>query len=743
MILRGIQVEGWACFSNRIDVGPFDERINVLYGPNGAGKSTLSKILTRGLVENHGVGGAEAQSLRPWGRALTPKVTIEFAHGGAEYRLRKRFLDKPSALLERREAASWVRIAEDDAADEHTRELLRADAPGAGLTNSKHWVMMQVLWSPQDQQYLPSLSGDVLSDIRRSLGVHVVTPLGQDLADRVEQAYLQVFTPTGRLRSGVNEASLIRLKREHAAAAAAVQRTQEELRTLELRRGHINELRARYETFRDASEGISTELERAQKLLGEYQQLVAQKTEREQRRRAAQSEHIRIKQQLETIQECAKVIFRAEEELKLIDNELPRTSEVFESKDRDYKLAEAAMDQALANQTTAWGTAELATMARRFTDLRQLRSNLESALQEVRQATADVDRLQDSLNSFRAPTKEQLADIRKQIRARDEAQVRLESSLIALELEPVTDASMVVISGDQTGPMHVPGGHSTRVAGSPAVEIEIVGFGRVRATGPAGSVAQYRKQFQQALARIDQLVVPFGTNDEIRLEELTAQGEGLRAELQSSRSRRDGLLHGKTINELNLERMQIIAEIDQILEKQPFWLDAPPDVKVIEEEARRAQKDSDAGVRHAQEVLTSAQSALSTVTAERLDLQKRQGRCKTQIEDESRQLAALKADGKSEEERRKELNDAALEWDAQRAAIEKLDQALAAYAENPEDRVLSLESKCSRATKERDLARDQVARRRSRGARGVLVCSLFSASGSQRRRGSSQGCAGQ
>src|ERR1700740_36910 len=81
MIIKGIQVEGWACFSNRIDVGPLDERINVLYGPNGTGKSTLSRIITRGLVENHGVGGAEAQSLRPWGRGLTPKVTIEFVHG--------------------------------------------------------------------------------------------------------------------------------------------------------------------------------------------------------------------------------------------------------------------------------------------------------------------------------------------------------------------------------------------------------------------------------------------------------------------------------------------------------------------------------------------------------------------------------------------------------------------------------------------------------------------------------------
>src|ERR1700739_2301311 len=170
MILRRIEAEGWGCFPNKIELGPFGEGINLLCGPNGTGKSTLLEMVTRGLLDSHSVGGSDAQALRPWGRSLTPKVTIEFAHGGVEYRLRKRFLDKPAALLEIRDGAGWSRFAENEAADRHVRELLRADAPGAGLSSSKHWGLTQVLWAPQEIQELPSLCGDILADIRASLG---------------------------------------------------------------------------------------------------------------------------------------------------------------------------------------------------------------------------------------------------------------------------------------------------------------------------------------------------------------------------------------------------------------------------------------------------------------------------------------------------------------------------------------------------------------------------------------------
>src|SRR5258708_7973442 len=130
-------------------------------------------------------------------------------------------------------------------------EWLRSDVPCAGPTNFKYWVMIQVLGAPQGIQSLPALSDDVLSDIRSSLGVHVSSPLGLECVEQLEKVYLQVFTLTGRLRSGAGEASVIRLRREHAEAVAATQRAQAELTALEGRRNRIKELRTRYESLRD------------------------------------------------------------------------------------------------------------------------------------------------------------------------------------------------------------------------------------------------------------------------------------------------------------------------------------------------------------------------------------------------------------------------------------------------------------------------------------------------------------
>ena len=99
MILRSIRVEGWQCFINPVHVGPFSDGLNVLYAPNATGKSTLFEALLRGLLDSHRVTGQEVEALRPWGRALTPAVTVEFTHEGTDYRLAKRFLDRPSSHL--------------------------------------------------------------------------------------------------------------------------------------------------------------------------------------------------------------------------------------------------------------------------------------------------------------------------------------------------------------------------------------------------------------------------------------------------------------------------------------------------------------------------------------------------------------------------------------------------------------------------------------------------------------------
>ncbi len=108
MILRAIHVQGWKCFADPIGVGPFVDGLNVLHAPNATGKSTFFEAMQRGLLDGHRVSGRDVEALRPWGRALAPTVTVEFVHGGVEYRLTKRFLDRPSSELARKEgAAAW------------------------------------------------------------------------------------------------------------------------------------------------------------------------------------------------------------------------------------------------------------------------------------------------------------------------------------------------------------------------------------------------------------------------------------------------------------------------------------------------------------------------------------------------------------------------------------------------------------------------------------------------------------
>jgi recombinational DNA repair ATPase RecF len=121
VILRSIQAENWRCFVEPVEVGPFDEGLNVLHAPNATGKSTLLEALLRGLLDGHRVGGKEIEPIRPWGRLLAPTVNVEFAHGGTDYRITKRFLDGASSKLERKENGQFVSLAGADRADEMVR----------------------------------------------------------------------------------------------------------------------------------------------------------------------------------------------------------------------------------------------------------------------------------------------------------------------------------------------------------------------------------------------------------------------------------------------------------------------------------------------------------------------------------------------------------------------------------------------------------------------------------------------
>ena len=733
MILHKIHIEGWGCFANATEIGPFDERLTVLSGPNGTGKSTLLKIITRGLVDTYSVGGTEAQGLRPWGRPLTPKVTIEFTHGGLEYRLNKRFLDKPAALLEMRDGAGWTRIAEDEGADRRVRELLHAEAPGAGLSNSKHWGIMQVLLSPQDVTALPALSGDVLADIHAALGVQISGPDGIRIEGRVDSLYRQFYTPTGRMRSGAGEPPVARLRRERTEAEQIVQRGRQDLCELETSRERIAALQERYGALCNTAHRLTEDLEQRRLQLSQYEGLLSDKTAREQGKRAAEAEHGRIKQQVNAIQECMAAITEAKKELTVIDLELPQSREVLTSEERAHLTAAANMTKAQANHAAAWDATAQAAQARRFVNLRDTLANLLQKLEGAELADLEIKRCRTALSAVRAPSQQQVVEIRAAVKARDDARIRLESSLIVLELEPISDAPIRVISGDHTGEQAVSARSSARISGSPVVEVEILGFGRIRASGPAGSAAEYRRQLEQAEARLYTLVEPFGGADLGHLEDLLAHATDLERNMESARSRLDAHLMRKSVADLQAERGQVESELAEIERQQSSWATDRPDVAAIEETARKLQQASELELRAAQETVGAAQQALNDARVHILELTDRHERRLAEIQEWNRRLENLRADGKSDIQRYQELERATLEWDGQKLALEKLLSAIAPYPSNLTAAVQTLEAQAARATKERDLARDQVRDEEAR-VRYLSAAAPYSALGEAEER---------
>ena len=122
----------------------------------------------------------EVEALRPWGRALAPMVTILFSHGGVEYRLTKRFLDRPSSDLARQEGGRFVRLAEGDAADDRAREILKnlekgeyTEAGTPRLATGKRGAEAK----PSPQLSLFTDGDDLLRQRLRGVNIAMLTPL--------------------------------------------------------------------------------------------------------------------------------------------------------------------------------------------------------------------------------------------------------------------------------------------------------------------------------------------------------------------------------------------------------------------------------------------------------------------------------------------------------------------------------------------------------------------------------------
>lgn len=691
MILRSISVQGWRCFANSVSVGPFADGLNVLHAPNATGKSTIFEALLRGLLDGHRVSGRDVENLRPWGRELTPTVTVEFLHGGLEYRLMKRFLDRPSAELERREDGRFVRMAEGEAADEKVREILTRNPPGRGLSRSENWGLAQVLWAPQGDLSLGKLSGDVVADIRTALGVQVSGPGSGLLEARIEAAYLRFFTAGGQYKRGKDAPTVVRLRESLQTAIEAQRTAGEQQRGFEDAARRVEDLRARRAQARRDAEALTKSLEDARGRAEAYRSLTSDKAQRAERVKAAEAQHSELKGRIAAIQTAQNELADARQALARLRSELPSRVREVEQQEREAARALTVLEDVRKMRDANEASRQRAELARRYLDELRRVSALDDQLRRIVDTSGTLAGRKLERSQLVAPDAKTLRAVRKAIKDRDDARVRLEAALITLEIVAEKTGALVVVSGEETGERPMPAGVPTQVKGSPEVVVDLPGIARLRARGPAGSIADIRAEREKAVQKLKALTETFGTTDLDTLDALQDKATQLDERVAAAQTQLDTLIAGETVEQIEAERATLEAVVAQILTEYPDWRDSPPDA-----EALRATADADkraflASLDTAEAARDAAQVAVNAASQQRGTVEVRIDETDRRERSLAAKLAELTNDGKQETDRESELKRIALAWDGARAGLEDINAKLAEFGVDPDVAVTKLE----------------------------------------------------
>ncbi len=698
MILRSILVRGWRCLADEVQVGPLNDRVNVIYGPNGTGKSTLFQAMARAFLDAYRVGGEEAAGIRPWGRMLTPTVTVEFVCGGQEYRVTKRFLDRPSSELSQREGDRFRRIAEDDAADEQVRQFLKGTAPGKGLSDSRHWGTSQVLWTLQGDLSMKDLTGDLANDIRMMLGAQVAGPVGSRLEQKLETVHKQYFTPGGKVKSGQNAPEAVHLESAKTKANERLKIARQKLDLFEWMSRRLEDLRAIQGQSRQEATALSGSVADADNRAKAYTALLAERRHDVERVKSTEAQAQTLKQRLDDIRSCNRELTEGRENRETLAAEVPLRARAAQEAANAALRAKAELENARAKRVEVDAACTTAEDSRIYNETQRSFSTLQERLDSARQADHDLAEVRSERGQVLAPDAATLKKIRKANADLREADIRLDAALISVEIVPERDCSVSVIAGEATGlRQSFAGGSAAAFKGSPDVVLELEGFGRLRASGPIGSVEQYRLQREDALSRAKTLTQPFGTSELESLEVFHRVAGQLDTQIETIRTRLETLLSGDTPDTLEQSLAGLRATLARIEQKYPSWHDAAPAPNDLLQRAERATSSFRGSVTTAEYTWEAAQSTYTAAQTKHCEVAGRLREIEKQIQGVDERLQKLTADDKSEVEREAELATALLAWEAGKAGLAETEQQLRAYPADPGDELTRLQRQLNAA----------------------------------------------
>ncbi|HQO78136.1 MAG TPA: AAA family ATPase [Thermodesulfobacteriota bacterium] len=715
MILFSLTLSGWRCFLEEISVGPFSHKLNVISGPNGIGKSTLFEALRRALMDSYAVSGADINAIRPWGRAVAPKVTICFDHDNVQYRTTKQFLEGGFSRLERKEESVFRPLAEGRQADEYTRSLLSSSPPGRGLSQARNWGLAQVLWAPQGELKLADLSGDVVADIRAMLGFQVSGKSSNPVEQRITELYERYFTPQGKIKSGKAAPPIVGMTRTLEDARQRLNETTRMLQRCEEVSQQVEELGARHQQLTLDADLLDRDIQETRERADTYRKLSGESTNLQGRLKAIEDQCRQLQQLIELIRSLDRKLKENGQELARLKEDVPLREQERVMREKQVTAAKLALDDFRSKAENVLAASEhTAEFSRQYRDLQTQRAKLDEHIQKIEAAVHDLQEHTSAYAALVAPDRSTLKEIQKALQSRDQARLLLDAAMISLEIEPDRDGSVKVIEGENPGAIDIHAGKPTQIKGSPHVIIQLSGIARIRATGPAGDILAQRRAMRTADDTVNELTRPFGTVDIAYLEALTEKAERLERSKGEARKALEVLLGKDTLDSMKKEQTHLDAMLSGIEQEHPAWKSFPPDseaLRRIAEDLRRNHSQEEGRLRTE---LEKAETAFFAARELEQALINRIGEVWNTVQQDEALLAEQTC-MRGLPDMEAELNRLLLDRNTARAALDAVTLKLGSFSDNPEASLEKQEK--SRAALQDSL---QTIRDRERTTLGVL-----------------------
>jgi DNA repair exonuclease SbcCD ATPase subunit len=684
VILHKIQLENWRCFIEPVTIGPFSEKLNILHAPNATGKSTVFEALRRALLDSHKVKSKELEAIRPWGRILSPGVTVEFTHGGVTYRITKRFLEKSEAILERKEDGKFVRLFEDNAADEEVQKIFTRNPSGRGLTHFQNWGLAQVLWAPQGDLSYAQLTGDVIEGIQSFLDVQVASGSDEGIEKKIEELYLLYYTPGGKLKSGRDAPRLASLT-EHLSNLKEKYQNALELqdRYEELAR-KVEDLRARRAQYKRDAEILSKTLEEAQIKAEDYKKLLSEKRQRKTKLEAQDAKYLEIRQRVDTFESVKAELMEVRENLSKYETDLPLREKDLKSQQEKLDTAKAKLDKVRDRREEIDQRLERLEDAQVFLNSQEKLQELDAKIKTAQKIQKKLDELKEKNAKIIAPNAQVLKELYIAHHEYKDAHSHVEASLTVLNFVPELEGAIEIRKGSNPGEYRVIPGEKITVEGMPDIEVYYKGVAKIMVSGPGISSDEYAEKMHDAEQQIKKLMAPFGTSDLEELENRKELSEKIGREIFETETRLGNLLEGfSSLEGMQEEFTRLKRETEGILKKYPKWSKVPPDVAALKIEETNFKRlfseelnESESAWELAQTAFSSAKSALTGLAGKIEELKKRRKNLEVKYSEMIEKWGSF-------DNMMKGLKKLALSLETAKDSLEEIEDRLKTYGEDP------------------------------------------------------------